>query len=694
MTSIISTNPFGTSILSGTNDVDTVVNSVRTAIDPLYFKKDEDIITNGNIVCNQIESKHSVVVENVTIKDIHVEFGASSGINTNTNREIGMYVSLENGDEVGIFKQKTTNKMIIGRTPEIGIVDVMPHDFVAGATSVSSLTTSSLQVVPAVSAGHVLTSDAMGNATWQAPTGGGGAPSNMVTTDTPQTISGTKTFSGGIRVSSGASSGHVLTSDAMGNVTWQSVPTPASMVTTNTPQTISGAKTFSAGLTTSTLRVSTGASSGYVLKSDAQGNGTWQPESGGGGGGGSGGGALPLTESTSQLSVSGTTLFAPATQNLMPVITYPSSLLFSGVKSVTIAISGTIPVTWSGGGPLGVNYAGVRLKTSGGLTLLTKTIGTVTGAQDATVSYNTTETFTLTIPDASNVQSYYPLTIEQFISGGDSFNLSTATVTIIYETATNTQPVYLDKSLTMDNDRDNIVVGSFVDCGDNVVQVKLKDVVNMLFAQFRKSSMWTGSQFTVHNMYNVAGNGFWWTNTSDTNSAPVAIEIRAKLKPNVVPIYITIDPGGGFDTVLDAPPIGVWIPDKLLHIKTMLFRSPASGQLTVNPWSARTQVNIGATIGATYTDMWDGKTSVNYDGNNKLSTYMYFMLANPAQLAYNTQSRFIGATNGGGTGPSYSISGPYETSTTIYDYFDVFQIRALVQTSLFSVVPRNVFTYS
>lgn len=77
-------------------------------------------------------------------------------------------------------------------------------------------------------------------------------PSNMVTTDSLQSISGTKNFTGGIflsspvRDSSGfGTTGQVLISQ--GETTppkWSDIPTPSNMVTTNTEQTITGKKYF------------------------------------------------------------------------------------------------------------------------------------------------------------------------------------------------------------------------------------------------------------------------------------------------------------------------------------------------------------------------------------------------------------------------------------------------------------------
>lgn len=78
-------------------------------------------------------------------------------------------------------------------------------------------------------------------------------PSNMVTTDSAQTISGAKTFTktttfqNDIKANGSAgTSGQVLISQGSGNSPkWGNVPAPSNVVTTNTAQTITGAKTFS-----------------------------------------------------------------------------------------------------------------------------------------------------------------------------------------------------------------------------------------------------------------------------------------------------------------------------------------------------------------------------------------------------------------------------------------------------------------
>lgn len=78
------------------------------------------------------------------------------------------------------------------------------------------------------------------------------APSNMVTTDSAQTISGAKTFTktttfqNDIKANGSAgTSGQVLVSQGSGNSPkWGDVPAPSNVVTTDTEQAISGVKRF------------------------------------------------------------------------------------------------------------------------------------------------------------------------------------------------------------------------------------------------------------------------------------------------------------------------------------------------------------------------------------------------------------------------------------------------------------------
>ena len=82
------------------------------------------------------------------------------------------------------------------------------------------------------------------------------APSNMVTTDSAQTISGAKTFTktttfqNDIKANgSVGTSGQVLVSQGSGNSPkWGDVPAPSNVVTTNTDQTITAKKNFNGGL--------------------------------------------------------------------------------------------------------------------------------------------------------------------------------------------------------------------------------------------------------------------------------------------------------------------------------------------------------------------------------------------------------------------------------------------------------------
>ena len=184
-----------------------------------------------------------------------------------------------------------------------------------------NLATSALQVTGGIpTSGHVLTSDALGNATWQAPVDNSRVPSldevatqgNSTTnalTLGGLTVGDTATFTRGITAEGSSSaenlaiganlstpalqvtggiptSGHVLTSDSLGNATWQApvdnstVPSLDEVTTqgSSTSNTLTlGGLTVDRTLATSELQVTGGIpTEGHVLTSDTFGNATWQ----------------------------------------------------------------------------------------------------------------------------------------------------------------------------------------------------------------------------------------------------------------------------------------------------------------------------------------------------------------------------------------------------------------------------------
>ncbi len=116
---------------------------------------------------------------------------------------------------------------------------------VNGTLDVTSKTiTPLIQITTGAADGYVLTSDTAGNATWQAPSGG---------SDNDWTVSGNDLYS---------------------------TPTGNVGIGTTTPST----KLDVNGKTkTAQLQITTGATDGYVLTSDAAGNATWQVSAGGAG---------------------------------------------------------------------------------------------------------------------------------------------------------------------------------------------------------------------------------------------------------------------------------------------------------------------------------------------------------------------------------------------------------------------------
>ncbi|MES2812019.1 MAG: hypothetical protein V4670_06075 [Bacteroidota bacterium] len=96
--------------------------------------------------------------------------------------------------------------------------------------------TTNLQVTTGAGAGKVLTSDATGNATWQAPANSWTTTGNNIlnnntgnvgigVTPTEKLEVAGKTKTTDLQVTTGAGAGKVLTSDATGNATWQTAAT-------------------------------------------------------------------------------------------------------------------------------------------------------------------------------------------------------------------------------------------------------------------------------------------------------------------------------------------------------------------------------------------------------------------------------------------------------------------------------------
>lgn len=194
---------------------------------------------------------------------------------------------------------------------------------VAGKTK-----TAALQMTNGASAGHILQSDASGNATWVSPSTLGGGTNTWtangtnqysalagnvgVGTNTPTEkleVAG-KTKTTNLQLTAGANSGYVLQSDADGNANWVNTNTLAiaynetdpkiAAANNNTVPHWNGTKlvdgaikddstnvgigtapvaanklTVSGKTATTSLQITAGANNGYVLQSDAAGNAAW-----------------------------------------------------------------------------------------------------------------------------------------------------------------------------------------------------------------------------------------------------------------------------------------------------------------------------------------------------------------------------------------------------------------------------------
>jgi hypothetical protein len=197
--------------------------------------------------------------------------------------------SFLNGGNLGIGTDSPTVKLDV-----VGTVQMTGFKMPTGASN-----------------GYVLTSDGSGAGTWQAAPGGGGGwadDGNAVRLETGTDsvgigtaapsekldVAGTARVTG-FKMSTGAASGKILTSDADGLGTWQAAPAggwtddgSAVRLETGTDSVGIGTAAPSekldvAGTAQVTgFKMPTGASSGHVLTSDGSGVGSWQAPSAGG----------------------------------------------------------------------------------------------------------------------------------------------------------------------------------------------------------------------------------------------------------------------------------------------------------------------------------------------------------------------------------------------------------------------------
>ncbi|MFC1500987.1 hypothetical protein ACFL58_00865 [Elusimicrobiota bacterium] len=124
-------------------------------------------------------------------------------------------------------------------------------------------------------AGDVLTVDAAGNASWGNPgvvAGTGDSLGSHIATMTLNMANFAIINSSGFQMTTGASSGYVLTSDGAGYASW-AAPTGDSLGTHVATQTLnmSGFGISNAA----SFQMTTGASAGYILSSDGSGNAAW-----------------------------------------------------------------------------------------------------------------------------------------------------------------------------------------------------------------------------------------------------------------------------------------------------------------------------------------------------------------------------------------------------------------------------------
>jgi hypothetical protein len=182
-------------------------------------------------------------------------------------------------------------------------------------------------------------------------------------------------------------------------------------------------------LTTQNLRIISGATSGYVLTSDASGNAIWQPTSGSF----TGGTVTGSTIFTNGLTAN--TISATTYQNL-PIDVYVTGGTYSsGTLSLTNITGGTFTVTgFSTGGGSGDSLTGGTFDYGTGTLSLSTTASTIniTGFTDLYVTGGTysngVASFTNNTGGTFNVTGFYTGATDIFVTGG-TYSAGTTTFT-------------------------------------------------------------------------------------------------------------------------------------------------------------------------------------------------------------------------------------------------------------------------
>ena len=872
MTSMINTNPLGTSMVSGSNNLDTIINQVEGTLDGLYFKKTDDIVTNKNISCNELTSTRHTVVENITIKDAQVEFGSSTGINTNTGREIGFYVSLENGDEVGVFKQKNTNKIMIGKTPDIGVVDSTPYDFVCGTATTGDLTSTSINTTTGTVTNLNSTTSTIGtinatnlnssNGSITSLSAGSVTSSGTITAQTINTVAGGSASLYNAQVSfltannfkktGDAGEDKYLRSDFDGNATWKTLPlgfdvTDSAPVDTGSltlptvtlnrqsgdihepsnlgvtkPRTIPTYNGTVRDVTTEATLLSaiTASVAGDVVRLTTNINiaSTLQLNK-----------AIKLTATNRSIVLSAnqnqqTTINITVDNTLIQGLTILNSNTNSGAVTITYnstshannyidqcniqtneygvySTNTQIQITncaFSFQSPPADGNWFIWINRTTGTTIISNNTFNGNGNDtsiavymDGTGTNYTGGRFVFTNNNNSNLSRLYSVFQSDAVFTGSNIifefsdnvfvcfaygflfngnpclggvysitaisntivghafqgiiNLDSQTVgsvinsNFILESSRNIAPAFTNFiSLTnqsinligyrgsqfpvvtkidsvtpkvtsvvlQEQKTSNQIFTTFTDYGGNSVPVTYKDIVDILFSGFKRSTIFNTGFTTVPIYTTSVNNPYFWIDSTDVANSPVAIEIRAKLRPNVQPMYIVLDPSSGLQTLNDQPFIGMFLPNQTLHGKFFLFKTP-NGQSTnnfnINPFALRTQANFSATTGASYPDIWDGSTSSTpyVLGTQKLAFFMNLMIPNFGGLSSNVPARlaraYVGTTLGDGSTVltlNNNLDGTArggETLTTLGDYFEFIQMRGLFQSTAFTGRPVYQF---
>jgi hypothetical protein len=594
----------------------------------------------------------------------------------------------------------------VGATMQNVIYDVGIQN-ITGQKTFNNIITSNFKLTSTPNNNYVLTSDAVGNASWQPPPT---APSNMVTTNTNQTITGQKTFNSTI-ISNGITNTGIINTQELhleDEVIFNKGTTGPSVFFVPTvnqeraiifqdvghtlcnvlydvgTQTISGQKSFLSGITASNIRLTTGAVAGrYLTCSNSSGDASWT--------------AFPSnvmlldaqqtmtrnkifnttdTDTYINNSVVGISMPYSSVNREIPYRTIPCPQNMGGYSNFFITrIIGTCdPITSS---PT-VLTAGIKIyknrETTPFFTIPTITVTAVgvvpgigtfdTGNIQTNLNISPAD-FPLRITIFNNVGGVgtYSITSNTF-----SFNYFLGSIVDIGGIKVNSLKVddlggvMLPQSGTVDQEGDNIIMLQKTDIGNNTIKIKLKDVIKYMYSSLFIPSSFFNFKTNLIPIYSELNNNWWFINTATSGFTPLILEIEGKLKKGTPPIYLGFDPSPPLASNTDPIMSNCFVEDQTIRYKVILKHSSTNVGLS---WVART-IPAG-----TYSDGWDtsNPSTVLSVATSFLAIFVQCYYGGWFNNNYNTRLTNIAVAGN----PTLSRTG--ENRTSILDYFEIFRLR-------------------